>query len=478
MSAAAPNSTGAGAKKPPHILIFPYPAQGHTLPLLDLTHQLSLHNLTLTILTTPKNLSTLSPLLSTHSNIRPLIFPLPSHPSLPAGVENVKELGNTGNLPIIASLRKLYDPIIQWFRSQVNPPVALISDFFLGWTLALANEINIPRFTFYSSGAFLASVADHCWNHIDVVKNLKVVDFVDLPTTPSFNEEHLPSMFRSYDESDPDWEVVKEGSLANMSSYGCVFNSFEALEGEYLGFLKKKMGHDRVYGVGPLSLLGPDHSPRGNSGSFAHVFNWLDGCPNGSVVYVCFGTQKLMSNTQMEALATGLEMSMARFIWVVKTGSAHQRESGYGEVPDGFEDRVARRGMVVRGWAPQAKLLSHAAVGGFLSHCGWNSVLEGIASEVLILSWPMEADQFVNEKLLMDLGMAVRVCMGTDSVPDSAELGKVIGESMNGVGYEQEKRKARELKSRALGAVREGGSSLRDLKELVNELNKDHGYMN
>ncbi|KAF2321386.1 hypothetical protein GH714_040975 [Hevea brasiliensis] len=116
-------------------------------------------------------------------------------------------------------------------------------------------------------------------------------------------------------------------------------------------------------------------------------------------------------------------------------------------------------------------LLSHRAVGGFLSHCGWNSVLEGIVNGVLILAWPMEADQFVNGKLLVeDLGVAVRVCVGADSVPDSDELGKVIGESMNGVGYEGEKMRAKGLKAKAVGAVRDGGRSSKDLDELVNEL--------
>ncbi|OAY54661.1 hypothetical protein MANES_03G092400v8 [Manihot esculenta] len=463
----------SASRKPPHILVFPYPAQGHTLPLLDLTHQLSLRNLTITIITTPKNLPTLSPLLSSHPQIHTLVLPLPPHPLLPAGVENVKELGNAGNLPIIGALSKLYDPIVQWFRSHPNPPVSLISDFFLGWTSRLANEINIPRFTFFSSGAFLTTVADHCWNYLETLKNSEVVNFVALPRSPSFQAEHLPSIFRLYKESDPDWEVVREGMLANTLSFGCIFNSCEALEGEYLDFLKKKMGHERVFGVGPLSLLGSDNSSRGNadSNSFTHVFDWLDECPDGSVVYICFGSQKLMSKAQMEAIALGLVKSTARFIWVVKMGTTEQVEDGYDVVPHGFEERVAGRGLIIRGWSPQVMLLSHRAVGGFLSHCGWNSVVEGIVNGVLILAWPMEADQFVNEKLLVDdLGVAVRICMGPDSVPDSDELGKVIGDSMNGVAYEEEKMRARSLKAKAVGAVREGGSSLKDLDELVKEM--------
>ncbi|GLT66447.1 hypothetical protein SLA2020_388120 [Shorea laevis] len=146
-----------------HILVFPYPAQGHMLSLLDLTHQLCLRGLTITVLVTPKNLPTLSPLLSTHPSIQTLVLPLPPHPKLPQGVENVRDIGNAGNRPIIAALRQLHDPIIRWFHSHPSPPVAIVSDFFLGWTLRLAHQLRIPRIAFFSSGAFLASVSDHCW---------------------------------------------------------------------------------------------------------------------------------------------------------------------------------------------------------------------------------------------------------------------------------------------------------------------------
>ncbi|KAF9674200.1 hypothetical protein SADUNF_Sadunf10G0102900 [Salix dunnii] len=461
-------------KQPPHVLVFPYPAQGHTLPLLDLTHQLSLHNLTITILTTPKNLPTVSPLLSLHPLIHTLVLPFPSHPLIPAGVENVQELGNYGNLPVIAASTKLYDPIVTWFKSHTNPPVAIISDFFLGWTQHLAQHLNIPGFAFYPSGAFFTCIMNYCWSNLESVKSLSVVDFVGLPRSPSFKQEHLPSAFRMYRESDPDCQLRKDSLVANKSSYGFIFNTFESLEGEYLDFLKREFGHERVYAAGPINLLGPDSTDRGIpvTSSAGNVFEWLDGCPDGSVLYVCFGSQMLLSKKQMEALADGLEKSMVRFIWVAKTGTAQQVEDGYGAVPDGFDERSAGRGLVIRGWAPQVKILRHRAVGGFLSHCGWNSMLEGIVAGAMILAWPMEADQFINARLLVEeLGVGVAACEGAATVPDSEELAKVIGESMSekGTGVRM---KAEELKRKALEAVKEGGRSLTDLNGLVKELCK------
>ncbi|KAG5521313.1 hypothetical protein RHGRI_033759 [Rhododendron griersonianum] len=298
-----------------HILIFPYPAQGHMLPLLDLTHQLALHGLTLTVLVTPKNLPTLNPLLSAHPSIQTLVLPLPHHPSLPAGVENVRDIGNSGNVPIINALGKLHDPITQWFKSHPNPPVALISDFFLGWTLRLANQLGIPRIAFYSTRAFLTSLLSFLWQNVKTVRSLPAVNFPDLPRSPCFAAEHLPSVYRVYRESDPDTEFLRDGFLANTRSWGSILNSFDGLEGEYLNHLRKETGHGRVWGVGPLSLVGRDEAmgrvnPDQNSGG--GVLSWLDGCPDGSVVYVCFGSQKLLKRDQMEALAFGLERSGIR----------------------------------------------------------------------------------------------------------------------------------------------------------------------
>ncbi|XWS23039.1 hypothetical protein CRYUN_Cryun29cG0087400 [Craigia yunnanensis] len=466
----------------PHILVFPYPAQGHMLPLLDLTHHLSLHGLTITILITPKNLPYLSSLLSSHpSSITPLILPFPYHPSIPPGIENVKDLGHSGNLLIMTSLSKLYDPLLNWFNSHPFPPVAIISDFFLGWTQHLAHQLKIPRITFFPSGAFLASIDDYLWNNVEKFKPLDKVDLSSLPGSHVFKTDHLPSLFRLYKKSDPDWELVKDGKVANTRSWGCVFNSFEALEGEYIDYLKKKLGHDRIFGVGPLNLVGAVSSGRGTLGSGSdpndQVLTWLDGCQEGSVVYVCFGSQKLLKREQMEALAVGLEKSGTRFVWVVKTATTREQEDGFGVVPDGFEERVTGRGVVIREWAPQVMLLSHKVVGGFLSHCGWNSVLEGIVGGVMILAWPMEADQFVNARLLVeDMGVGVMVCEGTNTVPDSEELGRVIGVLMREGGGVKER--AKEMKEKALEAVTNGGStgsSVNDLVRLVGELRKLQG---
>ncbi|PIA57609.1 hypothetical protein AQUCO_00600378v1 [Aquilegia coerulea] len=452
-----------------HILVFPYPAQGHMIALLDLAHQLSLQGITITILITPKNLPILQPLLTKNPLIQTLILPFPSHhPSIPDGVENVKDIGNKGNIGIINALVQLSDPITQWFKSHPDPPIAIISDLFLGSTQQLATQLGIPRIMFSSVGAFLVCVLTYLIQHVHELYPLDEVSFPHLPKSPVITRAHLPSVFLRYREGDPLSETVKDGFIANTSSWGTIFNTFDDVEGVYLeSFKKVVVGHERVWAVGPIELLGCSNGPaatdRGgvSSVSAVDVLSWLDQCSDASsVVYVCFGSQVLLTRGQMEALAKGLEESGVQFIIVVKSETF---------IPEGFEDRVAGRGFVIKGWAPQVSILSHRAVGGFLTHCGWNSVLEGIVAGVMLFAWPMEADQFINARLLVhDMGVAVKVCEGVDTVPDSAELACFLRESMSEKGVE--KVRAMELRDKAFGAVKEGGSSMNDLNSLVKEL--------
>ncbi|XP_074311985.1 UDP-glycosyltransferase 89A2-like [Silene latifolia] len=445
-----------------HILVFPYPAQGHMLALLDLTHQLALHGFKITILVTPKNLPLLNSLLTTHPNsVNPLVLPFPTHPNLPFGVENVKDIGNAGNAPIILSLKKLEEQVIQWFQSNPSPPQAILSDFFLGYTNNWAHQLGIPRFAFFSTRAFLSLIIDHVLENIDTLWNLHEINFPNIPRSPTFVHHQLPSMFKAYKNGDTNWISCKNSMLENFKSYGIVFNTYYALEAEYLDYIKMKVGHDRVYSVGPLNAIGLSRvNP--DSGIGYDVLNWVDKWSDGSVLFVCFGSQKMLTKPQMEALALGLERSGVRFIWVVKAETSHM-------VPDGFEKRVADRALIVHGWAPQTEILSHKAIGGFVSHCGWNSTLESIMAGVMILAWPMEADQFVNARLLVeDMGSAVGLCEGEDTVPDSEMLSRVIEKSMGRNIVQRERAKV--IREMAFEAIKSGGSSMKDLDALVKKI--------
>ncbi|CAD6261977.1 unnamed protein product [Miscanthus lutarioriparius] len=182
---------------------------------------------------------------------------------------------------------------------------------------------------------------------------------------------------------------------------------------------------------------------------------------------VSFGSRRCLDPARSgRRLAEALERSAVPFVWVVGAGSS-------GVVPEAFEARAAEagRGIVVRGWAPQLATLRHPAVGWFMTHCGWNSVLEAAALGVPMLAWPMTADQFVNARLLVDEArVAVRACAGGFGVaPDSGELATVLADAVGEKGRDVRAR-AKELAAEAARAVNEGGSSYADLDGLVHEI--------
>ncbi|KAL2234911.1 UNVERIFIED_CONTAM: UDP-glycosyltransferase 89B2 [Sesamum indicum] len=206
------------------------------------------------------------------------------------------------------------------------------------------------------------------------------MEFQDLLGASSLTWEQAPSLsclYREVGGGDPSFEVVKAGMAANRLSWASCFNTFEALEGQFLEHLSKKMGHPHVFSVGPLHLFREPNESGCGEERFrvsSEVFSWLDWFDDDYVLHVCFGNQKLLKKAKAEALTLRLEESGVRFIWAARSFMIQQVAHGYGLAPGGFEDRVVGQGLLIKGWAPQMSILSHRVVGGFLSHCGWNSV--------------------------------------------------------------------------------------------------------
>ncbi|CAN8234953.1 unnamed protein product [Cochlearia groenlandica] len=453
-----------------HVLIFPFPAQGHMIPLLDFTHRLALRggsSLTITVLVTPKNLPFLAPLLSAGINIETLILPFPPHPSIPSGVENVQDLPPSAFPTMIHALGDLHAPLLSWIASHPSPPVAIVSDFFLGWT----QHLGIHRFVFSPSAAITCCILNALWIDMPTKRNNneddEILEFSKIPNNWKFPWSQISTIYLSYVHGDPSWEFIRDSFRDNASSSGLVVNTFAAMESVYLEQLKKEMGRDRVWAVGPILPLFENTNRGGPSSvSVDHVMSWLDARDDSHVVYVCFGSQAVLTKDQTLALASGLEKSGVHFIWAVKEPAEEDSTTRGGNILSGFEDRVAGRGLVIRGWAPQVAVLRHRAVGAFLTHCGWNSVVEAVVAGVLMLTWPMRADQYTDACLVVDeLKAGVRACEGPDTVPDSDELARVFADSVN--VKVTERIGAVKLKKAAFDAVKEGGSSVKDLDGFI-----------
>lgn len=449
-----------------HILLYPFSGSGHIIPLLELAHRLLVRGLTLTIVISSTDLPLVQSLLYAYpaSFHTLLLSPKPTPSSLLAKLLALKELDGA---------------IIQWYHSHPSPPVAIISDSFLGWTHHLAAQFGIPRIAFCSTGAFSTLVFHYLYQNRPKNKdpdnpNFKI-SLPDIPNSPNYPWWQVSRVYRSYTKGDPDWEFFRNSTLENMESWGAMFNSFTVLESDYINHVKKLMGHIRVWAVGPL--LPPDDdlvkpTNRGGSSSVPshEVMTWLDELADDSVVYVCFGSRATLTSQQMSVLAAALEGSGVHFIWSVREPDGEDVSSGQGVIPVGFEGRVVGRGFMIKGWAPQVEILRHRAVGAFLTHCGWNSLLEGLSAGVVLLTWPTGADQFANANLLVDLlGVGRRVCEGGGNVPSLTELTHLLADS---VGSTSEQRvRIKKLRENALQATN-GGSSACDLDDLLKCLNE------
>ncbi|KAK2641430.1 hypothetical protein Ddye_023193 [Dipteronia dyeriana] len=195
---------------------------------------------------------------------------------------------------------------------------------------------------------------------------------------------------------------------------GIILNTFSELERYSVNSFSGGGRYPHVYTVGPLLNL-IKRQPANNNSDLDGILKWLDDQPECSVVFLCFGTAGSFSPAQVKEMATGLEQSECRFLWSLRVSSSpphnHQSTTANGDdLPEGFMERVSGRGMVIRGWAPQAEVLAHKAIGCFVSHCGWNSIIESLWHGVPIVTWPLYAEQHFNAfTLVKELGLSVEI---------------------------------------------------------------------
>jgi hypothetical protein len=151
--------------------------------------------------------------------------------------------------------------------------------------------------------------------------------------------------------------------------------------------------------VVPLGLLPP--SPDGGRSASVNgeddSMGWLDAQPASSVVYVALGSEVPLGVEQVHELALGLELAGTRFLWALRKPNGVPDEH---VLPPGFQDRTQKQGMVTTGWVPQLSILAHGAVGAFLTHCGRNSLTEGLLFGHPLITLPIRGDQGPNARLM------------------------------------------------------------------------------
>lgn len=472
-----------------HFVLFPLMSPGHMNPMIDIARILAQHNVIVTVVTTPYNASRFSATFARFSEsglqiqVLPLQFPY-EEAGMPYGCENFDMLPSMSmGLSFYESLSILQQPAEKLFQDLTPRPNCIISDVGLPYTAHIATKFNIPRISFYGVNCFclfcgLNAIIHNIYEKIK--ENTEYFVVPGLPDKIEMTKAQLPGPMNE------NWkEFISKMGEAEMASYGVIMNTFEELEPAYAREYKKAR-NDKVWCIGPVSLSNKDDVDKAQRGNKATIdekkcMEWLDLQKPSSVIYACLGSMCNLKALQLKELGLALEASKRPFIWVTR-GGRHSQELDTWIKENGIEERTKARSLVIRGWAPQVLILSHPAIGGFITHAGWNSTLEAICAGVAMVTWPMFGDQFCNEKLVVQI-LRIGVRVGVEKpvnwgdeeksgvLVKKEEIERAIEELMEETEKSEERRKrVRELAEMAKRAVQQGGSSDFNVKQLIQDI--------
>ncbi|KAI3706711.1 hypothetical protein L6452_24637 [Arctium lappa] len=362
--------------------------------------------------------------------------------------------------------------------------VGFVVDMFCVAMVDVANEFGAPTYTYFTSGAAILGLLFYLQTKRDEEDH----DVTELKKD-SESELSIPSYINPVPVKVlPDAVFDKEGGSKMFldlpkrfrQTKGIIVNSFHELESHGIEFLSGDDDIPPVFPVGPILNL---KNTMSNDNKTDDIMTWLNEQPERSVVFMCFGSMGSFPEKQIKEMAAAIERSGQRFLWSLRRPTSKEKIESHKEyedpdevLPEGFLERTSGVGKVI-GWAPQMRVLSHPSVGGFVSHCGWNSTLESIWCGVPIAAWPIYAEQQANAfQLVVDLGIAadIRMDYRTNIKPGGKEMFVTAEEIESGIrrvmSDAQIRKKAKEMKQKSRFAVSEGGSSYASIGCFIHHL--------
>jgi hypothetical protein len=479
----------ANGREERNILMFPFMAHGHLNPFMALARQLERREgYTVTIVNTPLNIQRLKSSLPSKTNIKLAEIPFNgNHYGLPLGAENTDTLPNEFIIRLLEASENLESPfkslLIDITKRDGHCPTCIIADMFLGWTVKVANELGIYHTVFIPGAGYSMAIYFSISLNIDQCQtNDDEFSLLDFPEASKIKQSRLGNDLKFANGMDS-WFLFRiRQFLLCLCSDAILLNTIEGLGDIGVKYFSRKMGGKPVWMIGPAcSFMNKDgYNQEKGEKHFSKTDSyceWLDLHPPASVLYVSFGSQNTILPSQMMDLALGLEASNKAFIWVIRPpiGFSPAEEFRAEWLPDGFEGRIreTNQGLLVHKWAPQQEILSHKSTGAFLSHCGWNSVLESLSQGIPIISWPLAGEQCFNSQMLVyEVGVCIEVAQGIESATIKHDeiarvIEKVLGKTEQG---EEMRRKACQIKEKMEDALREGGfkgSSIKAINDFL-----------
>ncbi|KAJ0979583.1 hypothetical protein J5N97_015057 [Dioscorea zingiberensis] len=480
-----------------HVLVFPFPAQGHLNSMLKLAELLSLSGLQITFLTTEYHHSRLCLHSQTHARLsqRPGFW----FRSISDGLPDQKLRSAARLLELYESLTynssSLFRDFLisnqrqetqQYSEDGWSRITCMVVDGIMPFAMDVATDLGVPTI------AFRTSSPCSIWSYFCLPSLVQAGEFPfpeegDLderihavPGMESFlRRRDLPSFFRkARDMNDPGLRFVYEVTASTTRAKAFILNTFEAMDGTVLSHIRTVC--PTTYAIGPLhtmlrrsvsSLL--SNTTSSNSANLREedrsCLTWLDKQPKGSVVYVSFGSFAVMTDEDLMEFWHGLVNSGQRFLWVIRpdlVNGVEEEGSQSLSVPPEVAEATRERGCLVA-WAPQEEVLAHPSLGCFLTHSGWNSTLESVVAGVPMICWPFFVDQQITSRFVSQvwkIGLDMKDMNGREVVE------RMVREAMEGERAQELKKSATAMAEKARESVEEGGSSYMDLQSLVHYL--------
>ncbi|PWA56117.1 glycosyltransferase UGT88A8 [Artemisia annua] len=457
------------------IVLYPSPGMGHLVSMVELgklivKHYPSYSIIVLTLIpsfntgTTAsyvQHISTTFPAITFHH-----LPDIPLDPLLYPSIEAIIfELIRLSNPKVENALKTI---------SQSSNVTAFVMDIFCTPAMSIGTKLNMPVYYFFTSGACCLAL----FFYIPTLHKNTSESYKDMKTL--INSPGLPPI-----PSDDMFSPLLDRNSTNYANFlvfaehlpkavGIIVNTFESLEPKAIKAVRDGVcvpdgPTPPLYCIGPLVA---------ESGDVSHeCLNWLDLQPSKSVVYLCFGSLGVFKGDQLKEIAKGLEMSGHRFLWVVRSPPSNRKEDRFLPppepnldelLPEGFLDRTRDRGLVVKKWAPQVAVLSHDSVGGFVTHCGWNSVLEAVRAGVPMVAWPLYAEQRFNKNVLVEeMKLALPMYESDGGMIVATEVEKRVRQLMDSEDGKLLREVATARKEEAALAMSDGGSSRVALSKLI-----------
>ncbi|KAJ0454691.1 putative 7-deoxyloganetin glucosyltransferase [Helianthus annuus] len=385
----------------PHVLLISAPGQGHVIPATELGRQLVAQGSNVTIINTEAVHKAIVTNWLKNDDCEAMMQMV----SIPDGLEPWEDRNDLGKLlgscqkSILSELEQLIETID---KQNDNKVTCLIADFWMASALQVAKKMGIGRAIFCpASAATLATMMS--------IPKLINDGFINNNGIPARNSEmiRLTEAMPPIKPENLVWASFRDSNSIEVHFQNHVKFVESATTAEWFICNSAVELEPAAFSMFPEWLpIGPLLASNRLADQVGHLWAedstclaWLDQQPACSVLYIAFGSITTINQTQFEELALGLELTNQPFLWVMRPGLTKETTTVF---PDGYVDRVGPRGKIVS-WAPQQKVLAHPSVACFMTHCGWNSTLEGVTNGLPFLCWPYFGDQIYNETYICDV---------------------------------------------------------------------------